>query len=157
MPSNVYTRICTVKTSRDWQAQRQQHKNAAHKHKPFCCAGLWSRKGNNLQAFFMRICAVPTPSVARKLNKIICLRLADWLAGIWVCLWLWWKFNLMRGTLPPHPPTTALLLIFFFFSPFLILPSLTSMFMGLSFYRVRVRLTEKRGPYSCRCQKCLHR
>lgn len=36
--------------------------------------------------FFMRICAVPTPSVARKLNKIICLRLADWLAGIWVCL-----------------------------------------------------------------------
>ena len=62
------------------------------------------QEGNNLLAlfFFTRVCAVPTPSVAGKLNKIICLRLADWFAGIWldsVGSLIWWE----ELSFPTHP------------------------------------------------------
>lgn len=123
----------------DWQTQ-DNNRETPHVNTYlflFSCSGLWSRREIIYRLlFFMRICAVPTPSVAGKLNKIICLRLADWLSGIWVCLWRWLKFNLMRGTLPPYPPTTALLTLLLICSQFLtlILPCLPCAFIGLSIF-----------------------
>lgn len=55
----------------------------------------------------------------------------------------------MRGTLPPHPPTTARLTLLLFCSAFLSIFRLFSLSLQIHlFYRVRVRLTEKKGAHT---------